>query len=460
LVCPASVNTPAAVTFRPTNIQAEAFVQPAEEWTAVEILQNACPKQFEAADEVLRSSFTSSNNLDFIPSNNGFVNTILAAYNEHRALVIRPDDVWLAILTQFNFFINANAEILRSQFVSHKGKRQLIVTAAGNRYTVDFGRMANEMTEVIDKNVVDPTLRAWILPDFTTTTNNDIIVSSVVMMATLKQYFSYKFVLMCGIPHVTLEGEKADWEKILKRLEKLKEYGLQTIAWYHLLHPVVSRFVQAFDEPHASENLDFWRRVAHYQFEGSGSRMLSGWITAFCTFDEKGKWMGLPFQEVRFIMPFPPGQTKSAVQNPQASDDPTSLSSSEFFERYLILPPVWAPPPWPGEEVVVSNEEPYLRLDGTYYPRIDSQDVPLGFAEVDVLIDDHGYEFNATMTAGQVGMQVCSSGEKSLSRDGERDTVRPVAGWWIFSKKEKEEAGNKEKEEVGNEKKPWYRFFY
>jgi hypothetical protein len=31
-----------------------------------------------------------------------------------------------------------------------------------------------------------------------------------------------------------LEGERKDWEDILVRLEKLKEYGLQTIARYSL----------------------------------------------------------------------------------------------------------------------------------------------------------------------------------------------------------------------------------
>jgi hypothetical protein len=97
---------------------------------------------------------------------------------------------------------------------------------------------------------------------------------------------------MCGIPRVTLEGEKEDWENILTRLEKLKEYGDETTAWYHLLVPVISRFVGAFDSPDAEENIEFWQKVAHYQGGGSGPTWIAGWINAFCVFDEKGKWVG------------------------------------------------------------------------------------------------------------------------------------------------------------------------
>ncbi|KAI1785227.1 hypothetical protein LXA43DRAFT_151204 [Ganoderma leucocontextum] len=35
-------------------------------------------------------------------------------YRSHHHLRIRPDDVWLAILVQLNFYINAHAEELRS----------------------------------------------------------------------------------------------------------------------------------------------------------------------------------------------------------------------------------------------------------------------------------------------------------------------------------------------------------
>jgi hypothetical protein len=279
------------VTFSPAKHSAKPFAS-VDQYTPARILEMACDQQYQKSDEILQSSFESPFPIrNIVPSSNSFVHTIREAYNQHRALVIRPDDVWLAILIQFSSFVNANAKALQSQFVCHQGKRELTVVF-GDRHKVDFGRMASMMTGAIKENLLDPALCDWILPNFTTTTADDTTVCCIAMMATMKEYFSYKFQLLCGIPRVTLDGEKADWEKILARLEKLKGYGLQTIAWYHLLSPVIVQFIKAFDAPHDAKNLDFWRRVVHYESEGSGSTYLGGWITAFCVFDAKGRWLG------------------------------------------------------------------------------------------------------------------------------------------------------------------------
>jgi hypothetical protein len=249
----------------------------------------ACPKFKDEDEDIVIIE-------KVLPGPNGFVHTIIEAYNYHHALILRPDDVWIAILVQFNFYVNAHAELLRANFVAHAGKKALVVSTPAFD---DFGRLAREMTDLIEKNVVDPSLRAWALPDFSTTTANDTTVGSIVLMATLKAYFEYTFCeITCGIPRVTLEGEKADWEKILQRLEKLKEFGLETIAWYHLLVPVISRFVQVFDDPDAWSNVTFWQSVAHFEPGGCGPSHYSGWITAFCAFNDDGKWLGPRFDSV------------------------------------------------------------------------------------------------------------------------------------------------------------------
>jgi hypothetical protein len=249
------------------------------------------------SDEVLQSSLEDLAGQPVISRSNGFVNTIVDAYNRHHALSIRPDDVWIAILAQFNLYVNANAEMLRSTFVSHEGKKQLVVEAVGTRYTVDFGHMAKAMTEKLRENINDPSLVEWILPKFSTTSNNDIVVSAVLMMSIMKKYFSYRFHLSCGIPKVTLEGDKEDWEELLRRIEKLKEFGEQPTWWYNLLYPVLSRFVRAFDDPDSKENIEFWQRIVHWR-NMSGDAILSGWVTAFCVWDTEGKWLGYKPEQV------------------------------------------------------------------------------------------------------------------------------------------------------------------
>jgi hypothetical protein len=88
---------------------------------------------------------------------------------------------------------------------------------------------------------------------------------------------------------------------LLHRLEKLKEYGLEAIAWYHLLYPVLSRFVKAFDAPESPENLDFWQKVARDESIVCGSREWSGWITVFCVFSAEGRWQGPRLDTVCFF---------------------------------------------------------------------------------------------------------------------------------------------------------------
>ncbi|KAJ7644741.1 hypothetical protein FB45DRAFT_898571 [Roridomyces roridus] len=388
--------------------------------TAEYLLAQACPDQYATAGIVLGSSFSQAdtpwkaetpepgighmapptlNNI--IPTPNGFVDTIMSAYNKHHNLVIRPDDVWIDILTQFNFYVNANAELLRANFVAHDGKKELRIFARDKREHMDFADLSRQMVGKLEENIVDPTLRAWVLPSFSTTTLKDKTVGAIVMMSTLKAYFEYVFESSdCGIPRVTLAGNKSDWEDILQRLEKLKEYGIETIAWYHLLVPVIKRFVRAFDNPNAAENIDFWSKVADYISQGSGNDYYAGWITAFCVFDPEGQWIG------------PPLKTSSPTANP-----PESLSAPAFWDAYSG--------PFYSE-----NE---LILDGTRFHMVETLNIPFGYVHVPVkLVDDEAPdpEWPCVMVAGVVGTVVSSSGD-----DGKMDTVQPATGWWIFRKK-------------------------
>lgn len=44
--------------------------------------------------------------------------------------------------------INLHAKELLSKFVSHEGKKELkVIAGGGNRYSVDFGKMAQTMTQ-------------------------------------------------------------------------------------------------------------------------------------------------------------------------------------------------------------------------------------------------------------------------------------------------------------------------
>ncbi|KAK3178538.1 hypothetical protein OEA41_000675 [Lepraria neglecta] len=129
--------------------------------TAEELLKGSYPVKHRECNSILQSSFQlSTTTCSTYPSTNGFVKAAIEAYNQHHHLIIRPEDIWFAILTQFSSYVNGNAEKLRSHFVAHEGQKELeIKTYGGSRYPVDFSWFAEKMGRLLEQNVVDNELR-------------------------------------------------------------------------------------------------------------------------------------------------------------------------------------------------------------------------------------------------------------------------------------------------------------
>ena len=335
----------------------------------------SCTEAFQqSGSRVIGSSFDSTQRV--YPKSNGFVDTVLRAYNGHHNLVIRPDDVWIAIISQLSYHINGNAEDLRKHFVAHEGKKELrLYIPITPLEEIDWDSAGDRMTHLIDDNLTDKTMRDWILPAFTTTTRIDQTVSAMLMMSSMKSYFTYTMEMMCGIPHVTLAGTKEDWLAILSRLNKLDSWDDKTRHWKRLLQPIIINFIQTFD---GETDTEFWSHVVHSQSYGSGSTSLGGWITAFTVFTAEGRWMG---------------------------DDNAGGH--------------WGPP------------HPQYELGGIKYPKIKMAAVASGAAEVDLkIIDGTGKEWETMLIMGNMGMKVIGR---------EEDTVQNVPMWACCLKKPMEE---------------------
>ena len=386
------------ITIKPATHQANPIKNSNPVEDSLDYLTRACRREGKQCHSLLQSSFDLSPstipNTPIYPSQNGFVRAAISAYSSHHHLRVRPEDIWFAILSQLSLWINAHAteKSVRRKFVSFEGKKELKVTfESGDRYSIDWGVFAQLICGLIEKNVVDKELREWMMPAFSTTTEQDTIVASVLMMGAVQKFFDYKCCVRCGLPSVTLLGVKSDWELILQRLEKLSTFGEEPAQFYRLLKPVISRFVKSFNEPESEDTISFWQRIAHFQARGSGPSYYSGWITAFCFWDEKGKSMFSLF-----------GQKKAEEKKNEPGND------------------AW-------------TEKKHLSLDGVQYHRIESDEVPPGYTSVPVKVVDNGNEFDALMVAGSVGIKASSS--ESGGKGGELDTMSPESGWWIFEKK-------------------------
>lgn len=330
------------VTLRIVDHPATAWNKPKSN-SAEELLREAAPRQHRSCKGLVQSSFIPSHFRagHITPSDNGFVWAAYHAYSQHHHLCIRPEDVWFAILTQISFYINAHAEDLRSLFVAHEGKKELKAV----HHIADFASLAVQMGDRIGENVLDPELKDWVLPAFSTTTDSDRVIGSILFMGAMQKYFSYSMVVFCGLPSVTLLGCVEDWENILNRLDRLDLLGDEPKQFAAMLRPILRRMVRSFSDPSSTETLDFWNTIVHRTSLGSGTAYLSGWLTAFCFWDEKGK--------------------AKATHHPV--------------------------------------------LEGVTYPSVDVDKVPAGFASVPVSVDDNGHEYRATMVAGSVGILATAS---------------------------------------------------
>ncbi|KAI0356038.1 hypothetical protein OH77DRAFT_1520601 [Trametes cingulata] len=380
-----------------------------------ELLASACRPQSERCKEMLQCSVAEAERSTLLPEKNGFVHAVMQAYAGHHHLRIRPDDVWMAILCQLSFYVNAHADQLRQYFVRHEGKKNLVVGTTGTRYSVDYGALARAMTRQIHENVVDSTLVAWVLPDFTTTTVKDTTICSVLLMSTLKEYFTYTFRIICGIPSVTLEGTKDDWQRLVDRLDRLPELGEEPTTWAAMLRPILSRFVRAFDgEP----DVAFWSHVVHRMNAMCGQDDMNGWLAAFCVWSPKGKWQGR-IRDFNMVRPPPTGRARKRPQQLSGNNE-KSTSVAEA-------------PGAPGSVLKINHTigSAAYTLDGIRYPTIDIRDVPAGYCEVDVIVDDNGIVYDCMMVAGHVAVAATAS-----EPGGAPDTLAPAPQWFIFEKKE------------------------
>jgi Domain of unknown function (DUF4419) len=182
----------------------------------------------------------------------------------------------------------ANQESLRGVFVAHPGKEEL------RSFDDSFDDILAGFARQIQAKVRTPWVMEFIEPRFNTSRKDDTITSYVMMMGLMRGYFSYTAEIICGIPSVTLQGEPSDWKRLLRKTERLREFGEQPTEYDRRLRPVLERFVLSVGEPTSRRVREFWRRPVFAEPVEDGicgpppPCTLSGWAYAFQHWDGKG----------------------------------------------------------------------------------------------------------------------------------------------------------------------------
>ena len=232
---------------------------------------------------------------------NGFIGSLLYAYNKHIPLTIRPDDVWISIMAVFARYVCANAEQMRDKFVDHEGSKELKVLIEHTEIsTIDkktLEDMVHETILEILKNVKHDI--SWMICDFTTSSILDKMVSSLLVIGTTQKYFHWNIGTSCLFPQITLEGTLEDWYKLKEKCKLLenfsfekKDYRDKTInelkMWSNDLIPVIDKFIQTYkraDDTNINDLFKWWNTALSEDVQGSGGGIhLCGWSRIFSPF--------------------------------------------------------------------------------------------------------------------------------------------------------------------------------
>ncbi len=195
-----------------------------------------------------------------------------AAFSDHRPLRLTPDIIWIAIAQGFAQHINNHAEALRSRFVRHQGKQQLVVECKGIPNQSQHWVEAVHQWTLHIRDHVGAGLYQLLECNFSTTTPITQTASHVVMMDVFQQYFDYEILCVCGIPEITLLGTVEDWQSIYERVQRMAQYDLSW--WTERLLPICREFVETAS---GRPSLEFWRCI--YKPEAVyGAKLITGWL--------------------------------------------------------------------------------------------------------------------------------------------------------------------------------------
>lgn len=231
----------------------------------------------------------------FYQGGNGFMVAAITAFAQHLPLELSPDHVWSLITYAFAKHVEENAEELRKNFVTSKGKKHINIRTPNSfkisrKGNPDSGASATEweahvfsqFSAEIKKNIGEETHSA-LTADFSTTDASSRAASEIVLMAAMKEYFKFYMVTFCGIPEITLLGSDEDWVALRQRSEALGELMLPKYKkyWMPALLPVLDKFVESY---RGQVDHGFWQsmvKLRHNGHDSGSSEFISGWIQIF-----------------------------------------------------------------------------------------------------------------------------------------------------------------------------------
>ncbi|KAG8903601.1 hypothetical protein FRB99_002952 [Tulasnella sp. 403] len=393
-------------------------------------LLNGLGREFACVEGGVIQDCVPENDLEYLtPHRNGFVRAILDAYAGHHHVVLRPDDVWIAILSQFKYYLQAHPQVAKQHFLPdhpEEGARKAHqVYALGSSGSINVAAVANQMTRELQAQVADSSFRDFILPSFSTTSVDDKVVCAIMMLSCMDSFFDVSVSLMCGIPSLTLLGTESDWSAMLERVQPIADgkYGNEARHWGQTLSIILQKFVSAYENgSHATEwrggeDREFWESIVRFSRSAGedGQGLIGGWITAFARWSPSAP-PSLPPSPTG--APLSAGAVRSpAVEHPNLRPKPISELAQYDVQVLPDTQQSISSPPSPP------SPAPHYVYKSLKFPTLHPSKIPSALGVLSFPLSDNGREAPARLLAGHVGKTWFGMNA---------DTVQPCPCWLLY----------------------------
>jgi hypothetical protein len=231
-------------------------------------------------------------------SQDSFVRGTIDASAKHQHLVIQPQDVWLTILTQLSFYLRKHKddEEVAEIWDNLEGE------PAEPMWSLWMQALDTWVRDQFNRRSRASWLLDWVRPNFTAASSHphkmvqnssEEMLANALMMASPSPSSEDLPAFPCkiGLPSITLNGRQDDWKNIVSKVNSLGMFGREPKVYGRLLHTVLSRFVQTFDQPNDPTIRLFWNNIitatARHNLCNT-TELITGWINAFHMWDPAG----------------------------------------------------------------------------------------------------------------------------------------------------------------------------
>lgn len=239
----------------------------------------------------------------------GFMFAALQAHLTGTCLLIRPDDIWLAIISQLSLYVQQQSPLANKLWKPNLSEqdRELVLPME----TVGDPLLVANLRRFFAGLFLNDEAVSWITPNFTTSRSIDGMLALMLMSPVAKRHVarnrdsapfdSTRYAKVrdaCAIPRLYVAGEIDDWKLLAMRIEHILTYvgddeQERLMRWSQQLLAIVNEFIQSF---HLELGRGiFWDHLVSHIFAAhdisSPAVLMQGWIKYLSPFDRLHQWI-------------------------------------------------------------------------------------------------------------------------------------------------------------------------